>query len=442
MQYLLYILAIPFLYFNYKIIVSDIKNKIIPNKYLSYLLLLIPFYYIYIYLSFPEINYLLFLWQLILTFIISFILYYLWIWAAWDAKYLLVLSLFIPYIGIIPFIWNIALLTIIYLLLYFIWFYFWKCIFIKWYIKSLFIQIKIDLNEKWKIYKENKWWNTFFIILKWLVIFLLIFVSIRLVRIYLLNNLFKTWNTSRFQIFQNFIEEYNIYLILLFIVIFIWSIYWLKLIINKFKAYLVQQFKLDLNFIWNIFIIILFILLLIFIWYEYLIDPVKISHLLFLIFTLYLTIKIFFKILIYSYKITFWIAEVDYININNLKVWDIIDKEYLIKLFWNQVYLWAEWVNQNKKWILYPNPKQYFENIDKKINSENLKIILQSYNDINKYHKWKIKNFNENNTIKILKTFSFAPYILLWFIITLLYQNNIFKYIIIFLTKLFKNIIK
>ena len=155
MQYILYILSIPFLYINYKIVVSDLKNKIIPNKYLGYLLLLIPFYYIYIFFSFSEINYLLFIWQIILTFIISFILYYFWIWAAWDAKYLLVLSLFIPYIWVIPFIWNIALITILYLFLYFIRFYLWKVLFNKVYRQSLWLNIKQDLTETWKFINET-----------------------------------------------------------------------------------------------------------------------------------------------------------------------------------------------------------------------------------------------------------------------------------------------
>lgn len=51
MQYLLYILAIPFLYLNYKIVISDLKYKIIPNKYLGYLLLLVPFWWIYLFFS-------------------------------------------------------------------------------------------------------------------------------------------------------------------------------------------------------------------------------------------------------------------------------------------------------------------------------------------------------------------------------------------------------
>ena len=227
MQYLLYILAIPFLYFNYRIVFSDIKNKIIPNKYLVYLLGITPFYYIYTFFTFPDINYLLFVWQIIFTFIISFILYYFWIWAAWDAKYLLVLSLFIPYIWIIPFIWNIALLTIIYLLWYFLWFYFWKCLFYKWYAKSLLWNIKQDLNDKWLSYKSSK---TIYKIFKWIIVFLLIFVSIRIARVYILNNVLWWW-LNNYIFINQLIEKYSIYIIIL-----LWILLWL--ILQKSKTHI------------------------------------------------------------------------------------------------------------------------------------------------------------------------------------------------------------
>ena len=242
MQYFLYILAIPFLYFNYKIIISDLKYKKIPNKYLVHLLLLIPFYYIYIFFSFPELNYILFLWQIIITFLVSFILYYFWIWAAWDAKYLLVLALFIPYIWIIPFIWNIALITLVYLFWYFLWFYFYKVAFDKNYRKSLWWSIKYDLSERWKVHKQNKWWDTYKIILKWFIIFLLIFVSIRLVRLYLLNSILENWNSNNY--ISEIIEKYNIYLVFLFIWIFIWWLYLFKIYINKIKKYISNRFKI------------------------------------------------------------------------------------------------------------------------------------------------------------------------------------------------------
>jgi len=446
MQYFFYILIIPFLYFNIKIVISDLKYKKIPNKYLGYLLLLIPFYYIYLFFSYPEINYLIFIWQIILTFIVSFILYYFWIWAAWDAKYLLVLSLFIPYIWIIPFIGNIAFITLIYLLWYFLWFYFYKVAFNKQYRKSLWWNIKNDLKERWNVHKNNKWWNTYKIISKWLIIFLLIFVSIRLIRFYLLNSIISTWQNSKFEIIKEVIEKYNIYLVFLFIWIFIWILILLKIGINKLKTFLTKKFKLNLNLVWNILLWILSIFLISFISYEYLQNPYEIKNYLGKIFTIYLILYIFFKILKATYKITFWIAEYQYININDLKEGDIVDKEYLVKMFGEQLVLWfaesKKEKKQRKKYLFFPSPKNYFSNIDNPIDNETLKTIKKSYFIANKYHKKYTNNFEENNTIKILNTFSFAPYILIWFILTFLFQDKIFKYIINFWTEIFKSFIQ
>jgi len=46
-----------------------------------------------------------------------------------------------------------------------------------------------------------------------------------------------------------------------------------------------------------------------------------------------LILYLLFLIIRYSYKITFGIAETYYINILDLKEGDIVDKEYLIKMF-------------------------------------------------------------------------------------------------------------
>ncbi len=447
MQYFLYILSIPFLYFNYKIIISDLKYKKIPNKYLGYLLLLIPFYYIYIFFSFPEINYLLFSWQIFITFLISFILYYFWIWAAWDAKYLLVLSLFIPYIWVIPFIWNIALITIIYLLSYFLYFYLYKIIFNKIYRQSLWWNIKNDLHEKWKIYKWNKWWNTKKIIAKFLIIFLLIFVSIRLTRLYLLNWLLHSNNwINRFTFLQEVIKKYNIYLVFLFIWLFIWGLLLFKILINKLKKYISKKFRINLNLVWNILLIFLSIFLISFISFEYTKNPYEIKNYLFRIFTLYIALYIIFQILKATYKITFWISEYQYIDIKDLKEGDIIDKEYLIKMFGKQSILWYSKTKkekkQRKKYLLFPSPKNYFQNIDNHIDKKTLNIIKKCYFITNKYHSKYTSNFQENNTIKILNTFSFAPYIISWFLLTFFFQNKIFKYILNSLTEIFKHFIQ
>lgn len=422
MQYLLYILVIPFLYFNFKIVFSDLKNKIIPNKYLGYLLLLIPFYYIYIFFSFPDINYLLFILQIIITFIISFILYYFWIWAAWDAKYLLVLALFIPYIWIIPFIWNIALLTIIYLLGYFLWFYFWKCIFYRWYAKSLLLNIKKDLNEKWNIYKLNKWWKTIFIILKWLLIFLIIFVSIRLSRIYLFNTFFNNW--ENYEILNNILEKYNFYLIFWFIWTFILILYLFKFLINKFKKYISSKLWINNTFITNFFIIILLIILLSFIGYEYSINKNEIINNLYRIFTFYIIFYLIIKIIFYSYKISFGLAEHEFINIKYLKEWNIIDKEYLKKTL--------NIVNpKNNKTIENFNKNlNYINNIWNTLDNQDVKKIIYIYDKTNKLcksdeiiNKW----FNKLENIKVLKTFAFWLYIFVWFIITYFLNSFLIK---------------
>jgi len=445
MQYLFYIVLIPFLYLNYKIIISDIKYKIIPNKYLWYLLLLIPFWYLYIFLvPVPWIEIwltgtgtLIFIWQIFLTFIISFILYSFWIWSAWDAKYLLVLSLFIPYIWIIPFIWNIALLTISYLLLYFIWFYFGKCIFYKWYAKNLFRDIKIDLGDKWLNYKNNKsphltspkgrGITSFFIILKWLVIFLIIFVSIRLARIYLFNELF-TWETSQIELLSWIIKTYSFYLIFWLIILFIWWLYIFRLFINKLKNIISWKLWVNITIIWNIFIIILFLWLIYFIYIQYLINSNEIIKSLFRIFSLYLGIYTFAKIMIYSYKITFWIAECEYIDIKELKEWDIVDKEYLRKILSSK--------NPKNKVSInnYNYNIQYIKTLNNPINLNTilkLKSIFKKTNNI--YLNDKIIKiwFNIITNIKILKTFSFAPYILVSLIITFIFQN----YLIILIIK-------
>lgn len=440
MQFFLYFLAIPFLFFNYKIVISDLKYKKIPNKYLGYLLLLIPFYYIYILLYFPEINYILFLWQIILTFLVSFILYYFWIWAAWDAKYLLVLSLFIPYIWIIPFFWNIAILTMIYLFWYFIYFYLWKLTFNKKYKQGLLSNIKQDLNERWSVYKGNKWWKTYTIILKFLIIFLLIFVSIRLSRIYIFNEIFSQEN-NRNIIFQNIVEKYSIYLIFLWIIIFIIWLYLFKLLINKFKIYVSKKLKLNISIIWNILLLILAIFLISFIIISYNNNAQDISNVLFNIFTIYLLIYLTLKILFYSYKITFWIAEVDYINIKELKEGDIIDKKYLITIFWDKSKQIKEELEKKKEdefdmaigKLTWNNINKYINELDICLNKTDLNIIKKIF------YLYLNKKINPVKYIKIIKTFSFAPYIFIWFLITFLFWDFFLKYLINIIIKIVEN---
>ncbi|MDD5770534.1 MAG: hypothetical protein PHE25_06190 [Candidatus Gracilibacteria bacterium] len=428
--YLLSILSIPFLYLNFKIIRSDIKEKKIPNKYLGYLLLLLPFIYVYNFFYF-DINYLFFLLQIILTFLVSFILYYFGVWAAGDAKYLLVLALFIPHIGIIPFIGNIALLTIFYLFLYFLWFYFGKCLFYPKYAKSLWINIKVDLDEKWQIYKKNKGGKTFLIILKWTLFFLIAFVSIRLARIYL----FADIKQSQYYLdFIKYFKNYSLYFILFFGFIFLGIIYIFRLLFSILKKILIKRFNLKSNnYLEFSLILVLLFILIYFVFYEYEINPSEIKSYLIKIFSLYIGLWTLFKVLRYSYKITFQLAEQDFINIEDLKVGDIVDKDYLIKIFGEQKCLGFKFNEKDKKRkdFLYIIPEEYFLNIQNPIDKEDLELLKKIYKVVNKYHKKeKTSNFSEVNFIKILKTFAFGGYIFVGFLITFLLQNKIYEFFI------------
>lgn len=433
MQIFFFLLVFPFLYFNYKILKSDIKNKIIPNKYLWYLLLLIPFYYIYMSLLIPEFSIMTCLIQFIVTFVVSFILYSFWIWSAGDAKYVLVLGLFLPTIWIIPFIGNVALATLIYLIGYFIYFYFWKVLFNQPFRKKLFKNIHVDVKESINYLTINR--NIFWNIINLIITFLIIFVSIRLSRIYIFDSLFH-WENTQWNFIQLIIENYSIYIMFSIIGFTFWIIWWIRKIYLYLKNIITKKTNINTLYIKYINLWVVFFLLSLFIIHEYLIHTQKILHSLYIIFTLYLTLYFIFKIIIYSYKITFQLSEQIHININTLQNWDILDKTYLIKLFWEQCSLWAQW---NTDGLLYPNPTKYFQDISNPIEKEDCKNLKKIYGIVNQYHKKNnTSNYSEILDIKILKTFAFGGYIFFWFIITYFFGNYFFKQILLFFMEILK----
>jgi Flp pilus assembly protein protease CpaA len=427
MQYLLYFSSIPFLYLNYKIIISDLKEKKIPNKYLLYLLILIPFYYWLLFFSgiMIDVDIFLFIWHIVLAFLLSFLLYYYWIWSAWDAKYLLVLWFYIPHIWIIPFIWNISIITLIYIFLYIFYFYVIKNIIDKSYRKKLLNIIKYDLYKYYNTYKENKISKNLHIIFKGTVIFLLIFISIRLSKIYLFKYIFTWGDSNIFISISKSIEINNIYLISILTIIVIWLFYLYRILKNKIVNYIHNNYGLYNGNIWNILLIILSAILLVFVVYQYINNPYEIKNYLFKILTLYISLYILIKIIIYSYGITFWNDDEEFINIKKLKLWDLVDKKYLIKSFIEQITL----LSNKDKYLSFDelklsNIKNDLNNIETPIDRDSLIIINNTYNAIN-----NIENITDYN-IKILKTFSFWPYIFLWFIITVLFANKIIIYLI------------
>lgn len=426
MDYFIYIIfGIIFLAINLLILKSDISKKIIPNKYLLYLLFIAPIFYLYI-LFFQNfsLNFWLFFLYLFLSVFVSFLLYYFWVWSAWDAKYLLVLSLFIPHIPILSFVWNIALITIIYLLLYFIYFYV-KCSFDHEYTKWLVYNIKTDIKDKFLVFIQHDEWNIFKIktlkiLLNWLIYFLFFFISFRLFRLFFVNDYIKNNASGKFLEFFN-----NNYLIKW--LLFFWILLILRILIKKIFHFIMQKLKINPSKENIIFPILLFVFLIWFIIYEYSINPYEISSYLSLIFSFYILLYILFRILRYAYKLTFYISETYYLDLKKLKAWDIVDKDYLIKIFWEQKCLWY-W--PENPWILHPSPKSYFLNISNPIDEETSNLIKKIFKITNEYHeKNKTQNFSKIEKIKVLYTFSFSPYIFWAFILTVFFQDKIFKFI-------------
>lgn len=437
------LLSIPFLYFNYRILLKDIKEKIIPNKYLLYLLYLIPIFFTYIFIYFNvEINYLTLFLQVFLSIFVSFLLYYFWIWWAWDAKYLLVLSLFLSHIWVISFIWNISILIISYLLLYFLYFYFWKCLIDLNYAKGLYKNIFVDLKDKFLSFLKNSDWNihkntTIRIILNWVLLFLFIFVSFRLTRLYLMKYVFSN-DLAKENISTLFSDYYFHAFALIFLIFFV-----IRYLFRKFYnfAYHFLENKYWIIFKYDktkLFLPITLIILLIgFIIYEFIINPYEIHKYLYRIFTFYIVIYIIVRILFYSYKLSFQLSETDYIELKDLKKWELIDKTYLVNMFWEQKCLGFN----NENWILYPNPEKFFLKISNPIEEEDIEKLNEIYSIVDRYHIENLTpNYEKNDKIKILKSFAFAPYIFWWFLITLFFQDSIFKYINTTLIEFVKNI--
>jgi hypothetical protein len=258
-------------------------------------------------------------------------------------------------------------------------------------------------------------------ILKQVLYFLIFFISLRLFRMDIMNEIEKI----------NFIRD-NISLLKSYFIILIWGVSFFIIFIYRFifkkikylifirfledKIHLVineVKFKI-LNL--SITLSLLFFIII----FDYLRNGYEVFHKIEIILTTYLWINLLIRILFYSYKVTFQIGEETFIPIKNLKEWEIIDKTYLISIFWTQVCLWYK----QEKWILSPDPWIKIQEIETPINEENLKLIKKIYSLTNNYHKKnKTPNFSQVNDIKILKTFAFWPYIFAWFLITIIFGD-------------------
>lgn len=420
MQYILYILAIPFVWLNYKIIVSDFQKKIIPNKFLGYLLVLIPVYYIYSSIYLPEIHYLGLVFQGFFSLCISFGLYYFNIWAAWDAKYMFTLSLFLLDFSIISFFGNMWLVVFIVLFIWFFYFYLQKMIGEKNYITSLGHEIKNDIRSRLKHYSQSG--NIYLLLMRGIILFLLLFMSIRLLRIFLFDNAQEYWVLSHI-----FWSAYNLYFLVLFFLFFIAILWWGKKLFEKIHIWLSKISFLSPKIVsysaMGLLICILF-------WYIlslYQQDSIHTQNLLFRIFTLYLGIYIVFQIVIYASKITFWHTQARFQDIKYLQAGNMIDRKNIADILGNQKVLWA---HDNTKWPLYPDPKRYFLTLENPLDRKSvvqIKQYIQLVNDF--YDKNPDPNITSIRWVQVLQTISFAHYIFIGFLLSYLYQDQIISWL-------------
>ncbi len=437
MQYFLYLLTIPFLYFNFKIVLSDLKFKIIPNKYLAKILYMLPIWYAYLILWWTIIvsDVWFIILQIFLSFIISFWLYAYGIWSAWDAKYLLVLSLFIPHVWTLTFIWNIALLTLTYLLLYFIYFYIWKCILQSTYRKSLYWNIFNDIKEIFQYKLQNKTSENYkqkiiYKISLWVINFFVIFIIFRLLRIATLNWLYSSW--TDFSIISTTVSQHSTLVVLLLIIIVLWAFYVTKKIMYFFKRILHDFFWTQSKYLYNW---VLLLSLSCYMLYEYAYHPLEITQSITLIFTVYLSIYLFIIILKYASKITFQLWEEKSIQVRSLKKWDIIDKVYLKNVINNVNHKNKKTVDNYKEALNIINNSSYQLTVDdvKKIQS-----IIKQINTDCSTDRIMASWFQSINNIKVMNTFSFWWYIWSGFMLSVFLWSYFSEKIVLSLQHMFR----
>ncbi len=410
-----------FLYFNYKIVKTDIQKKKIPNLYLKYLLFLLPFWYVYAwhYWYFSEVHTWIFVVQIFLSLLIGFLIFHFGKWWAGDAKYLLVLALFIPNIGIIPFIFSIAIVTLLYLLWYFLWFWLWPNLWISEKRKNLYTNMWKTKKDEFEIKNRHKTQTQkIFEILKWVNIFLIFFICMRLLRLHLIEYLINKYDMSVWEIIQYILNSWwGVYIILWILLVFGGIFLIVRVVFSFWKKYL-QKYSLFLT------IFLINILWIWFIVYEYFRDPSVFLKNILLIMTLYLFIYVTLKMILFAYKIVFIVNEEEFIHIDNLEEGMIVDKKIIIKDFWTQLSLWyykkkiktKKEIEEAQKKLLYPDPREYFKSIKNPIDKETKNILQECYKIVEK------EKDNASSSIKILNVSPFWIFIFAWFLLTLTYS--------------------
>jgi len=287
------------------ILFSDIKYKIIPNKYI--ILLWIIIYFILFFHWYISNN---ILYYIVGYFLIGFLLSTFRIWWAGDSKYFMILGIHVYYIGMVSFIWNIVIWTFILILLYIL-----KSFIFQQYGPSLRHLIHKDFQiSKSRFFRKYEHSKTdgILLILNPLNYLLLLFLLFKLVK----ELLFSYWEV--FLVGTPNSQYILIIITISIIILFRYFIEFIKRKTQKFTSW--KAIKID-----TIFNLIIGIMLVPIIYIDYIRNTDSfiqdVYHIITLWFILYVGIKVF----IYLYKKCFIEMEQNIIHIDDLYPTDIID---------------------------------------------------------------------------------------------------------------------
>lgn len=407
------LIASIFFSINFKILQSDIREKRIPNRYIVYLLYLLPFSYGYSYMNgiFDDINIALALIQMLLAFCISLAIYLFWMWWAGDAKYLLILWLYIPHIGIIWLISGIALLTLLFLIWYFLWFWLGPNLWTTEKRKELYTQLwDVKKSEFLNKNKQNSNKTILISCIKKINMFLIIFIILRLLRIHVVLILLDKYAKGEIHTSPAYLTLYWIIAIFL-IVTLVWCI---APIVSRLK-HITQKWTYVIlcNIAWSAFI-----------FYEYIKNPEDTLQRLSFILTIWIILYLLMKVILFAYRLVFIYQEEIYIEIKDLEKWMLIDKGALIELLDMQYYIYDNIDKEIFKTLepqafFWPiSPKEYIHNLDNPISQHEAEELQDIYKKVNALHtKYQTPSYTPFKHIKVLNTFAFAPYLFWGFLL-------------------------
>jgi len=413
---------IVFIAINYYILKSDTQRKIIPNTYLKYLGILGVFLYIsqiqLWYLSWHNI--LLFTIEMLWITILWFILFYFRIWWAWDAKYLIVLSLFLPHINFIYFIWNITIIIILYILANTLWYLVQTVQDPSYRIKvlSLFNASIKKKIEKWSSHTTQKTLaQVIYKIINLIIAFLIFFTIFKILRT-TSQLIFIPWDiwTYTYVSIYNYSISSRLYVASIITCTLLITIA-IKIVYNYSKNKLLsyispKNYNEEIIDIW-VWILVLVIIFSVNISSVNKEDIFNISSLMSVL-IIYITIQG----IIWIMKANSKLRDKSIIAIEKLQQWDIIDKRYMKKIIHDGYDI------PLLKWWLYD--KDFPTNIKNPIDQETCNTIKNIYTQL---AKWKYFE-PPIQEVQIINNFSFWWILFVWCIITYLYKNSIFSFLL------------